>query len=84
MHFIYCFHQGGAILEDGDGIELVQRYDPKHDTWTELSPMLIPRSGAATCVLNGQIYVVGLYCYFVLYNFLIFLYFIKFVSKIFF
>ncbi|XP_075225417.1 kelch-like protein 24 isoform X2 [Lycorma delicatula] len=50
---------GGAVLEDGDGIELVQRYNPRTDTWNELSPMLIPRSGAATCVLNGQIFVVG-------------------------
>ena len=27
--------------------------------WTELSPMLIARSGSAACVLNGHIYVVG-------------------------
>lgn len=47
------------MLEDGDGIELVQRYDPRNDTWAELSPMLIPRSGAAICVLDGCIYVVG-------------------------
>jgi N-acetylneuraminic acid mutarotase len=50
---------GGAILEDGDGIELVQRYDPRRDAWTEVSPMLIPRSGSAACVLNNFIYVLG-------------------------
>jgi len=50
---------GGAVLEDGDGIELVQRYDPRINTWTELAPMLIPRSGSAACVLDGHIYVVG-------------------------
>jgi len=50
---------GGAVLEDGDGIELVQRYDPRVNTWTELAPMLIPRSGSAACVLDGHIYVVG-------------------------
>nr|CAD7260558.1 unnamed protein product [Timema shepardi] len=50
---------GGAVLEDGDGIELVQRYDPRSNTWTELAPMLIPRSGSAACVLDGHIYVVG-------------------------
>lgn len=50
---------GGAILEDGDGIELVQRYDPRNDMWTELAPMLIARSGAAICVLDSCIYVVG-------------------------
>ena len=35
---------GGAILEDGDGIELVQRYDSKSGEWTEVAGMLIPRS----------------------------------------
>jgi len=50
---------GGAILEDGDGIELVQRYDNKTGYWTEMASMLIPRSGSAACVLGGFIYVVG-------------------------
>jgi len=50
---------GGAILEDGDGIELVQKYDTKTGNWTEVAGMLIPRSGSAACVLNGYIYVVG-------------------------
>ena len=50
---------GGAILEDGDGIELVQKYDNKTGRWTEVAGMLIPRSGSAACVLNGYIYVVG-------------------------
>ncbi|XP_023329218.1 kelch-like protein 12 isoform X2 [Eurytemora carolleeae] len=50
---------GGAILEDGDGIELVQRYDNKTGYWTEMASMLIPRSGSAACVLGGYIYVVG-------------------------
>jgi N-acetylneuraminic acid mutarotase len=50
---------GGAVLEDGDGIELVQRYDPQTNTWEDLQPMLIPRSGSAACILNGSIYVLG-------------------------
>lgn len=50
---------GGAILEDGDGIELVQRYDNKTGQWTEMASMLIPRSGSAACVVDGSIYVVG-------------------------
>ena len=49
----------GAILEDGDGIELVQKFDNKTGNWTEVAGMLIPRSGSAACVLNGYIYVVG-------------------------
>jgi len=50
---------GGAILEDGDGIELVQRYDSKSGEWTEVAGMLIPRSGSAACLLGGYIYVIG-------------------------
>ena len=37
---------GGAVLEDGDGIDLVQCFDPKANAWKELQPMLIPRSGS--------------------------------------
>ncbi|XP_078467222.1 kelch-like protein 24 isoform X1 [Lampetra fluviatilis] len=50
---------GGAVLEDGDGIELVQVYNPKMDTWSEVPPMQIARSGSAACVLKGKIYVIG-------------------------
>ena len=59
LNHLICVMSGGAVLEDGDGIELVQRYDPRVNTWTELAPMLIPRSGSAACVLDGHIYVVG-------------------------
>jgi N-acetylneuraminic acid mutarotase len=50
---------GGAVLENGDVTNMVQRYDPRLDTWTQLAPMLIPRSGSSACVLDGYIYVVG-------------------------
>ena len=50
---------GGAILEDGDGIELVQKFDAQTGHWTETTGMLIPRSGSAACFLNGFIYVIG-------------------------
>jgi len=53
------FVTGGAILEDGDGIDLVQRYDWKTGSWQEMASMLIPRSGSAACLLQGYIYVVG-------------------------
>ena len=50
---------GGAVLEDGDGIDLVQQYNPRTNQWVEMARMLIARSGSAACVLNGLIYVVG-------------------------
>ena len=47
------------MLEDGDGINLVQCFNPRLNQWTELQPMLIARSGSAACVLNGCIYIIG-------------------------
>ena len=59
-YFTGCLYVcGGAVLEDGDGIDLVQRYDSKTNEWTEVASMLIPRSGSAACVLGGYIYVIG-------------------------
>ena len=57
---------GGAVLEDGDGIDIVQLYNPRIQTWIEMRPMKIPRSGSGACVLDGKIYVIG---YFVFHHF---------------
>ena len=56
---MYCVLSGGAVLEEGDGIDLVQCYNPRTSEWMELASMLIARSGSAACVLNGYIYVLG-------------------------
>lgn len=50
---------GGAVLEDGDGTDLAQVYNPKTAMWTEVAPMQIARSGSAACTLKGKIYVIG-------------------------
>lgn len=50
---------GGAVLEDGDGTDLAQVYNPKTHLWTEVAPMQIARSGSAACTLKGKIYVIG-------------------------
>ena len=50
-HNMALYVTGGAILEDGDGIELVQKYDTETGRWTEVAGMLIQRSGSAVCVL---------------------------------
>ena len=64
LFYLGCLYVcGGAILEDGDGIDVVQKYDTKTGEWTELATMLIPRSGSAACVLNGHIYVIGITTY---------------------
>lgn len=59
--FIFHFLVGGAVLEDGDGTDLAQVYNPKSGAWTELAPMQIARSGSAACTLKGKIYVIGDY-----------------------
>lgn len=60
--FIFNFLEGGAVLEDGDGTDLAQVYNPKSGAWTELAPMQIARSGSAACTLRGKIYVIGESC----------------------
>lgn len=51
---------GGAVLEDGDGTDLAQVYNPKTAAWTEVAPMQIARSGSAACTLKGKLYVIGM------------------------
>ena len=57
--YISCCVAGGAVLEDGDGIDLVQCYNPRTDMWIDRPNMQIARSGSASCVLDGLIYVIG-------------------------
>lgn len=56
---VFCVLAGGAVLEDGDGTNLAQVYNPKTATWTEIAPMQIARSGSAACTLKGKLYVIG-------------------------
>ena len=50
---------GGSFFDHEDVIDLVQVYNPSLDTWKEIESLLIPRSGAGACALNGRIYVLG-------------------------
>lgn len=60
--FLFVSHVlvGGAVLEDGDGTDLAQAYNPKTSVWTEVAPMQIARSGSAACTLKGKLYVIGM------------------------
>uniref|UniRef100_T1IU73 Uncharacterized protein n=1 Tax=Strigamia maritima TaxID=126957 RepID=T1IU73_STRMM len=49
----FLYVTGGAVLEDGDGIDLVQCFDPKSDKWSLMAPMLIARLGSAAFVRVG-------------------------------
>lgn len=59
FHISSHVHVGGAVLEDGDGTDLAQVYNPKTSVWTEIAPMQIARSGSAACTLKGKLYVIG-------------------------
>jgi N-acetylneuraminic acid mutarotase len=59
---------GGRLLGNGEPSEINEAltnmddnsmYDPKSNTWTELEPMQLRRSGFSASELNGQIFVFG-------------------------
>ncbi|HYF99966.1 MAG TPA: kelch repeat-containing protein [Candidatus Saccharimonadales bacterium] len=59
---------GGRLLGNGEPSEINEsltnmddnsRYDPKSDTWVELEPMQIRRSGFTASEVNDQIFVFG-------------------------
>jgi N-acetylneuraminic acid mutarotase len=58
MRIVRCL--GGAVLEEGDSIDLVMRYNPRRSEWSnDIAPMRSARSGAAAVVLRRKIYVCG-------------------------
>ncbi|XP_065570128.1 kelch-like protein diablo [Artemia franciscana] len=57
----YLYVIGGSLAEDGDGngTELVQRFDSKTQMWSEIPPISAQRAGPSACVVKGKIYVIG-------------------------
>jgi N-acetylneuraminic acid mutarotase len=54
------FFIGGAVLEEGDAVDLVMRFDPRTFEWSnDVAPMRIARSGSVAVVLRHKIYVCG-------------------------
>jgi hypothetical protein len=59
---LIVYVSGGAVLEEGDSVDLVMRYDPRSLQWNnDMAPMRIARSGSAAVVLRRKIYVCGRY-----------------------
>jgi len=48
-------HEG----DDGSNVAVTEVYDPGTDGWTTLEDLPTPRSGGASAVLNGKLYVMG-------------------------
>lgn len=57
--FIYVF--GGACRSNAQSTMLtsVERYDPKKDKWTKMTPLPFPRAQASAVSCGGFIYLVG-------------------------
>lgn len=52
----------GGITGVGDGRKVVGRvdvFDPLTKSWSQAAPMLVAKSGAATAVLDGKIFIMG-------------------------
>jgi N-acetylneuraminic acid mutarotase len=50
---------GGSSAMHGEGLSIVDEYDPTTDTWTTKAPMPTPRQWLSTSVVNGKIYAIG-------------------------
>ena len=55
----YLYAVGGRKFSAGSNTDVVQRYDPKANRWTALTPAPQPVGGAGAAVVNGQLIVVG-------------------------
>ncbi|CAF4505558.1 unnamed protein product, partial [Rotaria magnacalcarata] len=49
--FLLLVYLGGAVLEEGDAVDLVMRFDPRKVEWSaDVAPMRIARSGSTAVV----------------------------------
>ena len=55
----YLYAVGGRKFTAGSNTDVVQRYDPKANRWTILTPTPQPVSGAGAAVVDGRLIVVG-------------------------
>jgi N-acetylneuraminic acid mutarotase len=49
----------GHESDDGDNLSSTEVYDPATDAWSPLPALPTPRSGGASAVLGGKLYVLG-------------------------
>jgi N-acetylneuraminic acid mutarotase len=55
----YLYAVGGRKFDAGSNVDVVQRYDPKADRWTNLTPTPQTVSGAGAAIVDGRLIVVG-------------------------
>lgn len=72
MHCRRCYvsvaELNGLIYAIGgyDGhnrLNTVERYNPKTNQWSVITPMNMQRSDASACTLKGKIYATGMFAY---------------------
>ncbi|XP_038628488.1 LOW QUALITY PROTEIN: kelch-like protein 1 [Tachyglossus aculeatus] len=61
--FLYAVggHDAPASNHCSRLLDYVERYDPKTDTWTMVSPLSMPRDAVGVCLLGDKLYAVGGY-----------------------
>ncbi|XP_041464613.1 kelch-like protein 9 [Lytechinus variegatus] len=63
-HGDYLYLAGGATADSTGTVRCIphiEQYNPRKDTWIQLSPMATPRAEMAGSVVNGMIYLIGGY-----------------------
>ncbi|MBN9101942.1 MAG: protein kinase [Pseudonocardia sp.] len=55
----YVYVVGGRALSSDKNSAVLERFDPKTDTWTSLAPMPAPRGGLGATFTDGRIIAVG-------------------------
>ena len=49
----------GGYDADGNVLRSVERFDPEHNKWEALPPMISERYGAAAAAVGGRLYICG-------------------------
>lgn len=59
--FLYAIggHEAPSSDPTSNKLDLVERYDPKTDTWTAIAPISSCRDAVGACVLASKLYIVG-------------------------
>lgn len=63
-HGDYLYLAGGATADSSGTVSCIphiEQYNPRKDTWIQLSPMATPRAEMAGSVVDGMIYLIGGY-----------------------
>ena len=58
-HTIYMVSYRLGYTRGNKALNEVECYDPDKNTWSEVAPLLVPRTGACAVTIDGSIIVIG-------------------------